>query len=154
MSDETKKTEILKADLQLKAGLSEMSKDRYSHVVAAKEKLPGARIGQQIQYLENMIMPAVAQKRGGKDSADYKFFEGLIQSLKWCLVMYDKLDYMLREDGLLRLEKQILCDRVLLLERELQRFETLEQLYTSEFLEKYDKGVRERIKQAGNGKNS
>jgi hypothetical protein len=143
---ENLQTSKLMADMQLRKDLNEVERERFGAMMALMEKMPGGKIRSQIQYIEKNLLPEVERKRGGKAGPDYKFFESLVASLKWSLVCYDRLDYLLRKDSLLRLEKQILLDRLDLYERELQKYTTMEEIHLREAFEMYDKTVRDKIK--------
>src|ERR1700749_652463 len=131
------------ADVQFRKDLSEAELDRFKEMMTLLDKMPGGKIRNQILYIEKNLLPEVERKRGGKSGPDYKFFESMIMSLKWALILYDRLDMLYRADSLLRLEKQLLSDRLQLYERELLKYTTLEDLYMRESLEGYDKGVRD-----------
>lgn len=139
-------TSKLLADIQWKLDLSELEKERYGKVKEMMEKMPGGKIRTQIQYLEKVFLPAVASKRGGESSPDYKFFQEVVKSLTWCLVLYDRLEREMRENTMIKLEKSILAERLILHEQALLQYTSLENIYLSEMLEVYDRGVREKIK--------
>lgn len=145
-------TKKLIADVQFKTDLTEAQRTVYAGAIDALAKMPGAKINEQILYLEKNILPAIASRKGGGASPDYIFFAGLIQSLKWTLVMYDRMDALMRKDSLLHLEVTILRERMILLERELLRYTTLEDLYLTDFVDKYDGAVRDRLKSVVEGK--
>ena len=136
----------LMADLQWKRDLEESKKKKYAGALEAVKKMPFRKMQDEILYLQNNILPAIAARKAGKDGPDYKFFQGLIESLKWALIMYDRLDVLMGRHSLLSLEKTILMERVALYEKELTKYTTMEDLYLSEMLDVIDKGVRDRIK--------
>lgn len=140
------RTRKLMADVQWRTDLTEAEKTRFRTVFEMMDKMPGGRIKNQMQYLEKNILPAVSAKKGGDKSPDYVFFEGVINSLKWALILYDRLERQLREDSLLRLERTLLLDRLELYEKELSKYMLLEDLYLTEMLDNIDRGVREKIK--------
>lgn len=137
----------LRNDMQMRTDLSELQKKRYAGSMELLKRMPGVKIRDQILYIEKNLLPAVA-KRGGKDSPDYKLFEAVIDSLKWSLVLYDRMDALMRKDALVHLEKTILEERVLLYEKELLKYTTMEDLYLTDALDHIERGVRERIKAA------
>lgn len=146
VDSERLKTGKLLADAQWKADLSEVEKARYKESMKILEGMPGGKIRSQIQYIEKTLLPAVESRRGGKASPDYVFFESLISSLRWCLVLYERVDALMRADTLMQLERQVLLERVQLYEKELNKFTTLEDLYMREMFEVYDRGVQERLR--------
>lgn len=140
-------TKKLIADVQFKTDLTEAQKKIFSGTIEALAKMPGAKIRDQLAYLEKEILPAVLRRRGGGEgSPDYAFFAGVVNSLKWVLIMHDRLELLMKKDSHLLLENTILRERIDLYERELTRYTTLEDVYFSDFLDRYDKQVRERIK--------
>lgn len=139
-------TSKLMADVQWRSDLSDMEKERYGKVKEMMERMPGGKIRSQIQYIEKVLLPAVAHKRGGDSSPDYKFFQEVVKSLTWCLVLYDRLEREMRENTLIKLEKTILAERLILHEQALLQYTSLENIYLSQMLEVYDREVREKIK--------
>jgi hypothetical protein len=150
--NDNKSIQKLLADVQWKTDLTEAEKERFQKVYEMMDKMPGGKIRNQILFLEKNILPTVSAKRGGEKSPDYIFFAGVIDSLKWALILYDRLDRQLREDSLLRLERTLLLERLELSERELAKYMLLEDLYLTEMLHNIDKGVREKINRDVQGK--
>lgn len=147
-------TNMLIADLQMKTDLTEAQREKYAGAIEALKKMPGVRIRDQILYVQDQLLPTIAAKRGGKDTADYKFFESIIESLKWCLVLYDRMEALMRKDSLLHLERTLLLERIELYEKELLKYATLEDLYLTDMLDRVDEGVRARLKALSEGKKS
>ncbi len=74
----------------------------------------------------------------------YLFFVGLIEILQYSIVMYDRMKLLQDMHANVRLENEILRERLLLSEQELQKYATAEDLILSDFMQRYEKGVRQR----------
>lgn len=105
--------------------------------------IPVEKFISEIQYIEKELMPSV-EKRRGKDSMEMKFFEELCRSLAYAIILCDRYDYLERKNISLRLENTILREHEALLEKELNKFCTLEELFFSDFLDRYADIVKSR----------
>lgn len=143
--------ENIRASIQLKSDLDAAGKTLHGEAMEVLKKMPGYRIDQCVQYLRNNLIPAVIRKSGEK-SADLQVFRECVDLLLWGAVLYDRLDHQVRVNGLLRLEKQILIERLLLMESELTKYETVEDLHLTDALLRIEKGVLERLKRSNSGK--
>lgn len=105
--------------------------------------IPVAQFIKHIQYIESELMPAV-EKRRGKDSADYKFFDELCRSLMWCIILCDRHDHLQRINTGYRMENAILRENSRLLETELQKYCTVEEILFTDFLDRYAETIKSR----------
>jgi hypothetical protein len=147
----SKELENLKASVQLKSDLGAIGEKNFADAMAVLKTMPGHRTAAALQYLEKNLIPAVERKSGGK-SADLPVFTEIANLLRWGSVVYDRLDIQVRSNALLRLEKQILVERVLLMEAELAKYQAVEDLYLTDALSHIEKGVRARIESDLKGK--
>jgi hypothetical protein len=134
----------LRASVQLKADLDAAGTKLFEASMDVLKKMPGHRIAACLQYMEKNLIPAV-ERKSGKASPDLAVFREVVDLLNWAVLVYDRLDMQVRSNGLLRLEKQILVERLLLAERELAKYETVEDLYLTSARDHIEKGVRERL---------
>jgi hypothetical protein len=149
----SKELENIRASLQLKSDLDASGRKHFDDAIDILKKMPAHRITACLQYLEKNLMPAV-ERKGGKASPDLQVFKECAELLKWAVVVYDRLEFQVQNNGLLRLEKQLLIERVLLAERELQKYETMEDLSLTSLRDHIEKGVRARIESDLKGKKS
>lgn len=96
-----------------------------------------------IQYIEKELMPAV-EKRRGKESAHYQFFEELCRSLVWCVILCDRYDFLEGRNINYRIENLILKDNIRLFEAELQKFCAVEDSFFTDFLNRYADTIKSR----------
>lgn len=106
--------------------------------------LPVKRIIDIIQYLQNQIIPSL-KKKSGSESKEVELFSEIVDLLFWSVASDDRARYAEKKVGLLVLERQLLADRLRLAEMELARYQTAEELLTTDFLEHYLDGARRRI---------
>lgn len=105
--------------------------------------IPVRKFMEQYQYLEKDLLPRL-EKKGGKTSADYKFFEGVAKSLMWSIIVCDRYDFLYGKFLNSKLDNVVLRDRVLLVERELEKYQALEDLFFTEGLDRIADGVKNR----------
>lgn len=108
------------------------------------DEIPLRKFFDQAQYLEKTLLPEIEKKRG-KQSADYQFFESVRLSLLYAVMIHDRHGSILKQwqqsVQLLQLHK----DRADLAERELLKYTTMEDLILSGAMDHYAKGVVQRV---------
>jgi hypothetical protein len=107
------------------------------------EDIPEKQMFDQLQYITGELLPAVKKK--GKAS-DVEFFESLARSLAYAAIIIERYDYLYGRFINSRIDVALLRDRLEMMEKELQRYTTMEDLYLSDFVDKYAAAVSERIK--------
>jgi hypothetical protein len=143
---------LLKADLQLKSSLNAIrDSPKYKHIREAMDKLPANKMIAAINYIDSNFLPAIKKKSGDK-SADYLFFVNLIEMLHHSLVIYDRMKMLQTMHANARLDLELLRERVLLYESELNKYSTLEDVWLSEAMESIEKGIRGRMMDRINAK--
>lgn len=140
----SKELDNLRASIQLKDDIDSAGDKRFAEAMEVLKKMPGHRIVACIQYLEKNLIPAV-ERKSGKASPELVVFKECAELLRWATIMYDRMDLQVRNNALLRLEKQILVERLLLTEAELQKYQTVEDLHLTSSLDHIERGVRARI---------
>lgn len=83
------------------------------------------------QYIEKTLLPAV-ERKSGKKSVDYQFFEQTFKALLYGAIMIDRNDMLIRKVQQLKQQIDILQARVDISERELLKYTTLEDLMLTE----------------------
>lgn len=118
--------------------------DANRKALARMQGLPTNRILSIVQYLQDQIIPAV-KKRSGDSSKELELFTEIVDLLFWSILSDERAEYMSRQLGMAKLEKEILLERLRITESELSKYQTLEDLYTTDFLDHYAEGVRKRM---------
>lgn len=97
----------------------------------AFDTIPQVRFIEQAQYLREFMLPKIAASRG-IDSADYKFYYSVFESLMYSIKMADRdqtYRFMISNEKLLN---EFLKKRILFYESELQKYTSLEELTAKE----------------------
>jgi hypothetical protein len=119
--------------------------DAYSKKLAEGVRdIPVKQMLDQLLYIEKELLPAIAKKKGREE--DFKFFESVGRSLAYSVILLDRYDYLYGKYINGRIETVILRDMLQTAERELEKYCTMEDLYLSDFKNKYAEGVAERIR--------
>lgn len=126
----------------LKPGKRELS-DRI--LAEGIRDVPVRKFMEQQQYLEKELLPAIEKKKG-KGSTDYIFFEAVGKSLVWAMILCDRYDYQQRMFLNAKIDSKIARELAADLQAELSKFETLEQLFFAGGLDRYADGVKMRAK--------
>lgn len=123
------------------------SKKQDDRLLKALRDVPVKKFLEQIQYLESEMLPRI-EKRGSKTSPDYIFFESVVKSLMWAIVVCDRYDFLNTKWLNAKIDVQLQRERIFLLEQELSKYQTLEDLFLTEGLDRYAEGVKTRIQSA------
>jgi len=118
--------------------------DAQRKALARMQGLPTNRIISIVQYLQEQIIPAV-KRRSGDTSKELELFSEIVDLLMWAILSDERAEYMSRQLGMAKVENQVLLERLSLAESELTKYQTLEDLYTTDFLQHYAEGVRKRM---------
>lgn len=107
--------------------------------------IPVRKFLEQQQYIEKELLPAIEKKKG-RGSTDYVFFEAVGKSLTWAIILCDRYDYQQRMFLNAKIDSKIARELAADLEQELSKFETLEELFFAGGLDRYAEGVKKRAK--------
>jgi hypothetical protein len=132
-----------KQRLLAKDRLDDVSSGQREKLVRAMKDIPVARMIDAVNYIDKNLLPAVKKKSGG-ESADYKFFTEVVDYLLWCIVIVDRYESLEARWYGQRLEVKILREHLELMERELAKYNGLEDLYLASSMDIY----AERVKRA------
>lgn len=94
-------------------------------------EIPAKRFMDQVQYLENEILPQI-EKRGGSETDQYKYFTAVVESLLYAIMVKDREYNLLNRCQQLQQINLILSARNEFLEKELQKYVTMEDLFLTE----------------------
>jgi hypothetical protein len=137
----------LKASLQLKADIDAVVTGEgrvWADIKKVMDKLPAQQMVNAIQYLERQILPSV-KKRSGESSPDYKFFSELIELLEWSALIYDRCKRLQTMYANLQLENTLLRERVVVYEKALNEYTTVEDLWLMDSMQHVEKGILARL---------
>src|ERR1700734_3252927 len=99
MSTSTINIAKLKADLQLKASLDELEqsqKEVNKKIANALKDMPTAQMMDSAIYIRENLLPRL-EKKGGKLTADYKFFEGVEGHLLKAISAVSNYEFLLKQ---------------------------------------------------------
>jgi hypothetical protein len=105
--------------------------------------IPINQMYDQLQYIEKEMLPAVKRKNR---EADIQFFERLCRSLAYAIIIYERYEYLHLKYINGRVELALLRDHSILIEKELQNYTTMEDLFLSDGMNKYAEAIAERVK--------
>jgi hypothetical protein len=137
----------LKASLQLKADIETVITGEgrmWGDVKKIMDKLPAQQMVNAIQYIEQQILPGV-KKKSGESSPDYKFFSELIDLLGWAALVYDRCKRVQNMYANLQLENTLLRERIVVYERELNQYTTIEDVWLTDSLQHVEKGILSKL---------
>jgi choline kinase len=122
--------------------------DAQRRALARIQGLPVRRILDLVQYLQSQVVAALDKNPGRKAERD--MFVEICDLLLWSVAADERAQYAERKIGLAQVERQLLLDRLELAERELSRYQTCEELLTTDFLNHYVEGAARRINELKN----
>jgi hypothetical protein len=141
-----KSLESWKADLWLSTAIREAKKNPGTDkkkLIDGFERVPVRQMYDQLQQLENAVLPSIKQKRG--DNADYLFFSAVARSMLWAIHIVDRFEFLQRENTRLKLQNTLTLQHAEHCERELQKYITLEDLFFSDGLDMAAQAVKDKI---------
>jgi hypothetical protein len=121
----------------------EEAKERSEKLAAGIRDIPVKQMYDQLQYIEKELLPAVRKKNR---EADIKFFEGVCRSLAYGIAICDRYEYLHLRYINSRIDVAMLKDHLSMSEKELERYTTMEDLFLSDFMNKYAEKIAERVK--------
>jgi hypothetical protein len=145
VSDESKKMSMYLNRIELQKDFRDSAQgERWNIIKEAMDKLPANRMISAINYIDANLLPAI-KKKSGDQSPDYLFFKDVIEMLMQSMVMYDRMRMLRDMYANAKIDAEILRERVLMYEGELNKYTTLEDIYLNQGLEYYEKGIRQRM---------
>jgi hypothetical protein len=112
-------------------------------LAAGLSDIPVKQMLDQLQRIENEFLPAVRKKA---KPVEVEFFEELARSLAFAIILSDRYEYLYGRFLNSRIDVALLKDRLVLSERELTRYTTMEDLMLSDSLDSYAKAIAARVK--------
>lgn len=102
--------------------------------------VPEAKIWGLVQWMHEVILPKVLQHRGA-ESAEYKNYEGIRDALIWAMYICNASEQQQLKIGNDKMLIEFLQQRCALLDRELTRYTTAEQLLATDSVQLYQKSI-------------
>jgi hypothetical protein len=133
----------MKAELGMRAALRRSHDNPDLKTAKAIEEIPVRKIYDQALYIENELLPRI-EKKSGQQSTDYQFFREVYRSLLWAIVILDRFDRVCRSDSHTSLINEILYERCALMEKELAKYITMEDLLLTDSVDRIAQVVKTR----------
>jgi hypothetical protein len=144
--------EQIKADILYKDSLDAIGKgERDKKATNGVRDVPVRKMMDAIQYIDKNLLPAVKKKSGDK-SADYEFFTEVRDMLIWAILICDRYDALEGRWVRKRIEAALYKEWNELYEKELMKYTTLEDLFLTDALNVYAKGIKNRVDEIKNGR--
>ena len=135
--------EKIKADLLLKASLEDIAKgERDRKIGRGVSDIPVKKIIDAVDYIDKQLLPAI-RKKSGESSADFEFFQSVQKHLLYCIAVTDRYEYLQGRYVRLKVEHQLTLEHLQLMERELEKYNALEDLYLTDALDLYAQRVKD-----------
>lgn len=112
-------------------------------LIDALEIVPQHKMLEDAQYLMNDLVPRI-QRSKGEDSAEYKFFRGLIDTIMWSIFIMERYENLLQKFQHTELLSEIYKGRMDLAERELLKYTTIEDLTRSNAIKDFQEAIMKR----------
>jgi hypothetical protein len=122
--------------------LKDISAGDREKMVRGMKDVPAAKMIDAVNFIDKNLLPAVKKKSGDK-SADYEFFTNVIDYLLWAIVVVDRYDTLEARWVRQRMQIALLQEQNDLLEKELLKYTTLEDLYFTSSLDAYAQRIKE-----------
>ena len=119
----------------------EKSRDRDQRMIKAMRDIPVSKFIEQVLYLRNEMLPAIEKKKG-KTSPEFVFFESVERSLLWAITCVDRYEFLAMKYTSQKVTNQIQEENLALFERELSKFQALEDIFLTDALDRYAEGVK------------
>jgi hypothetical protein len=108
------------------------------------EEIPIRKFYDQAQYIEKTLLPAI-ERKSGKSSADYQFFQSVYMSLLYATMIVDRDRSLVMKVQHANQINAFLQQRADLAERELMKYTTMEDLFVTDALDHIARGVVQRV---------
>lgn len=136
----------IKHEILLRWATGEQSPEEKENVkkhAAGLSGIPVKKMIDQAIYIDEELLPKI-KKKGGEKSADYIFFQEVKENLLYAIMLADRHDHLWLRNTQLKVSHQIALENIAILEGELQKYTTLEDLFYSDALDKYADVIKKR----------
>jgi hypothetical protein len=132
----------IRADALLRASLDEVkSAGEVKQVRGRLDQFPTKRMVDAVNYLDKNILPAI-KKKSGEQSPDYVFFSSVVEMLLWAVLVKDRFDRLETRWVNEKVMGELMRENLVTLQRELDKYTTIEDVWLTEGLDHYMKGVQ------------
>jgi hypothetical protein len=144
--------EQIKAELLHKAMVDGLIHDGVGKkITPSMEDIPVKRMIDQVNYIDKELLPAI-KKKSGDQSADYEFFTGVLKSLLHSIIVLDRWELLNRRWVHQLIELKLCKEHLALLERELQKYDAMEDIYLIDGLNMYAERIKKHAEDLLKGK--
>jgi hypothetical protein len=143
-----------KLRLQMKVisrNLSEMTMEDQKKLVEGLKNIPQKQMMEQAQYIENILLPKIEQTKGIED-ANYKFYQGVVDSLLWAICIVDRYEFLQNQHYHKCTMNEFLQEQLVNCKKELDKYYAAEDLTLTDSLNKYAQAVAKRAQDKLNKK--
>ena len=102
--------------------------------------VPGNEMLTSAQWLQNVLLPTI-EKQKGKEDETYKEFRKIMDSLLWAVYTLNKHERVQLQLLNSQFTETMYREKCLLLEKELQRYEVVEELMQLDLMKKYQEKI-------------
>lgn len=138
----------MKADLWLHAALrnadNQENKEERRKIAQGLAGIPIKQLYDEILWLEKTVLPAVETK-SGKDHPHHRHICSVIDCLIWAVAIADRYEHCQVQNSRLTLLAEFYREQSELMQKELLKYTTLEDLSLSTSLDRYQDAVKKRI---------
>ena len=138
-----------KADLWLRNSLRNAKEDNYSDrakkIAKGIEKVSIRKIYDQAIYIDKELLPRIEKSRG-EGSEDFKFFRSVFTTMLWAVCLADRAEWYETKIGQVSMQLEFYKQHAEKLERMLNKYATLEDLFLSDGLDVMAQGVAQHVR--------
>ena len=127
----------------IKRNLSQLPPEEQQKLYKGIRDVPAKQIFEQVQYLDQVMLPKIAEKRG-VESEDYKFYKSVADSLLWAIHIIDRYEFLQTRYLTACMQSAFWQDLNVKYEKELSKYTTLEDLMFTSSLDAYNESVKQR----------
>ena len=110
--------------------VEESNKGNHTDFESGFKKMPIGKMFDQIQYLQNNVLPQ-AKLKLGEESESYQFYKSLVDSLMWGINAQSRFERLSERYSREKYMGAIMMKNRDDLERELMKYTTIEELYNN-----------------------
>jgi hypothetical protein len=132
--------------------LVELTQEQQRDLVQGLKNVPISKMVQQIQYLQQQMLPQ-AEKKYGRDNENYKFYQGIVDTLIWSTFILDRYQTLETKYHNQNMMLKFYQQQCTFQEKELLKYTTIEDLILSDSLNDYSTAIGKRLQDLINVKN-
>jgi len=142
----------IKNDIEKQAIVDNLVHEHSQQLVNGLVQVPVKKIMEQILYLQNQMLPQALSKYGA-DNDNYKFYKGVVDSLIWTIVTYERSIHWQKEWNHQRSATELFRADAIRMREQLQKYHFAEDaILNQQDYESLMGRVKERMKDILTGK--